>query len=118
MRIYSNVISGTQLVKTAHKARIHLEIETIRKPKLAKRGWIVQTSGYSKRWKNSGTYGASSDNAASWDDHGKWFNLLYNIDPNTIVIGTRRYNNAQDFHAQTDNKYRTTPEVQNREAAN
>jgi hypothetical protein len=59
--------------------------------------------GPGRRRRNSGQYGAESGYAATWDEHGAWFAVLFDIDPEAI-IGS--YDGREDFERQTGGKYR------------
>jgi hypothetical protein len=108
MRIYSDTLTARDLFETVRMVPgMYLDsIEEIKRAKLRQRGWIVQTAGSSNHWKNSGKNGAGPTYAASYDDHGKWFALLYQRDYEAIIVGAGRYNNADDFHKKTRDKYR------------
>lgn len=109
MRIYSDKLTTTDLRDTARKIRgLFIDhIEIIRSPRVRKCGYVVITSGESNHWKNSGTYGAATVKAATWDQHGEWFALLYAIDPDARIVN---YESARDFHDRTQGKYRDEPE--------
>lgn len=105
MRIYSDQLGTGDLYATMQEIRgMYIQaIQRIRRPKVRSRGWEVVTASYtSNRWKNSGRYGASGVNAASRDDHGRWFAMLFGMDPKARIC---EYTSAEDFHARTDNKY-------------
>lgn len=71
-----------------------------------------------RRQRNTGTRGAEEPRyyrpagadpfqvAATWDEHGRWMAELFEIDPAAVIMGSGRYDGREDFHAQTDGKYR------------
>jgi len=110
MRIYSDTLTVDDLRETAQQVPgLYIdELSAIVRPRVRAHGWTVQTSGNTNRYRNSGVYGAdTSTRAASWDQHGQWFNLICERDPNARV---GFYDNARDFHDRTKRKYATTPE--------
>ncbi len=106
MRIYSNIITADDLVNTARQVPGFFidTLTTMRGARVRNKGYHVSASGNTKRWKNSGVYGAERKHSASYDQHGHWFNILYLMDPNAQIC---YYTSADDFHKKTNNKYRT-----------
>jgi len=89
MKIYSDILTRSDLLKTARQVRGGLfvdSVEAIAKPRVRKHGWVVKTSGATNHWKNSGTSGPSHKHAASFDQHGEWFALLYQLDPCAQIV--------------------------------
>jgi hypothetical protein len=107
MRIYSDTLTIDDLYNL--RAGIPLTIDAgyqvLQKPRIRAHGWRLSTSGGRNRWKNTGTHGASSVPAASWDDHGRWFARIMWADPEAVIVAGRRYNGRASFHLQTDNAY-------------
>ena len=109
MVIYSDVLTTSDLHRTTVNGLYIDDITPIKNPKVRKRGWKLHTASTTgTRWKNSGTHGAERIEAGTWDDHGFWFANLYAIDPNARIA---RYQNADDFHAKTNNKYKAPAEA-------
>lgn len=106
MRIYSNTLTPADL----HRASMGLplycwEVAPLARPKLRKQGWRVKVLGYSRRQTNSGNHGASGESSASWDDHGRWFARIFDLDPMALVVASARYDGRAEFHVKTGNKY-------------
>lgn len=106
MKIYSDVLTREDLFATIRQiSGMYIdEIAPLPSTKLRKNGWImIVGSTTRKRYRNGGTYGADRQIfAASYDDHGKWYALLYKLDPDARICF---YKNADDFHQQTDRRY-------------
>jgi len=65
--------------------------------------------GHTRRWANSGKYGAKGNKAATWYEWGDFFASIFAADPRAI-IGT--YDGARDYLKQTaedDPAQRDTP---------
>lgn len=105
MRIYGE-LSADAIIEAGRAEGMWVQLLHIRRTRIRKHGWHASTEGTSKRPKNSGTFGASHLYAASWDQHGRWFARLFQYDPNAVIVGVARYDGAEDFHAQTNGKYR------------
>lgn len=104
MKIYSDTLTLSDLHNTVCQVGgIYLDsIESIDRPRVRQNGWIVQTSGSGNRWKNTGTMGASQEKAASFDQHGRWFARLYELDPSARIA---IYQGDEDFHEKTQGRY-------------
>jgi len=65
-----------------------------------------------RRRRNTGNYGAEDGGypiqvaAATYDEHGRWMAELFERDPDAIIT---YYSGRDDFHEQTDGKYRPVP---------
>ena len=107
MKIYSDVLTRADLFRTtAEHGNIWIdEIQEIKKPRVRKRGWEVKTCGSTNRKTNTGKHGAGDVTAATWDQHGEWFALLYVLDPDARIA---IYKDARDFHMRTQDKYALT----------
>lgn len=106
MKIYSDAITADVIRSTTREVPgLYIdELSAIPGARVRKYGYVVRTGGNTNRLRNSGVYGADhSTNAASWDQHGQWFALLYAIDPNARIA---IYDGANDFHERTKGKYR------------
>jgi hypothetical protein len=104
VKLYSNILTAADL-GAALPDGVSIEVVALRSPRISSRGWHVSLSYLAgTRHKNSGKHGAKTwdDPAASWDQHGQWMARLYERDPDMRVA---HYNNAEDFHRKTGNKY-------------
>lgn len=64
--------------------------------------------GDGRRQTNSGTYGATGELAATYDEWGEWIAKLYRIDP-AAIIGP--YSSREHFHERTEYKYASLEEA-------
>lgn len=106
MRIYSDILTVFDLNNTIQKIP-GMYIDNIQpiNTKLRARGWVLRTASHTgNRFRNTGKTGADRIYAATFHDHGVWFNLLYLIDPNAKISC---YSNANEFHRDTKNQFKT-----------
>lgn len=106
MRVHSDKLTYRDFVE-ALPAGVYLDtVESIGKPRLRRYGWAIKLRcPASGRWRNSGTYGAATDqmpDAASWDQTGCWISELFERDPDARI---EQYDGYAAFHRQTANKY-------------
>lgn len=107
MKIYSHGLRGSDIVDLAERVGMRAAVVPIAHPKLRAKGWEVASGGGTgTRWKNTGQWGASSSAAATWDDHGRWFALIFSIDPKALIVAAARYDGAEEFHTKTKGAYR------------
>jgi hypothetical protein len=103
LKIYADKIERRDLYAMLPLG-VFLDCENITRPRVRPRGWIVRLEKpTSSRWRNSGQHGAESVRAASWDDHGKWFAKLFDIDPGARL---GPYDGREEFHLATKGAYR------------
>ena len=101
MRLYSDTITRADIFRCL-PANVGAEVMTIRNPRKSRFGYVVTLDYYgpeSRRWKNSGMYGADGGRpAATWDEHGVWMAALYELDPGMRIAN---YADRDDFMRQT-----------------
>jgi hypothetical protein len=108
VKLYSDTLTAADLHAAANLPAYGVELVTIQRPRVRKHGWTFRLWGSSGRWRNSGQHGAERERATTWDQHGEWMARLFDKDP-AAKIGP--YNGCDDFHAQTQGKYREAANV-------
>lgn len=113
MHIHSSVLAAVDFASAAHAVSedapdIYVDSCSVHGSRKRTHGFKVALRGYGARHTrrpNSGRYGATSDNsfAATYDDWGYWLAELYRRDDGMLAA---HYGGAEDFHKQTENKYR------------
>lgn len=114
LKVYSDTLDARDIMDAAEEARMltgsRASIEKIASLdgnlRTRSKGWEVRLwNPDSSRHRNSGTHGAATweTPAASWDDHGHWFAQIFRRDPEAKCAN---YNNAEEFHRITNNKYK------------
>lgn len=107
MRIHSDLITASDIyTATRDLPGVYAEVTThgsrSRRSAFEVR---LEGNGYAR---NTGNAGADNyENAATWDEWGVVIARLFDIDPDAFC-GTAKYpayRNAEDFHAQTDNRF-------------
>ena len=107
MKVYSDILTATDLHAATPRGVTVWECDPISKPRIRSHGWTVQLRCWgSARHVNTGYYGAGEQGAASWDQHGEWMARLFDIDPDARIA---YYNGAEDFHRSTRDKYTKVP---------
>lgn len=104
MKVYSDVLTEADL-RSALPDGVYADVRPLRQARVRRFGWDVYLEGFGARHTratNSGTYGAGSRKAVSYDDHGVWMARLYQIDPDARVSW---WKSRADFEQGTKGKY-------------
>jgi hypothetical protein len=105
MKVYSDSLTFTDLRACAEEVGLTVAWDTreMQKPRIRTFGWEVRLhDADSKRYYNSGPYGARDRGAPSWDRYGHWMARIFQRDANARIA---EYNGAEEFHRVTANKY-------------
>lgn len=107
MKIHSDILTKQDIIEAATNAdlgtSIYFTTLDARGSRSREHAFEFRlASNTSMRRSNSGTHGAGSDHAASWDDHGHFFARVFLADPEAKI---GRYDGEFDFHVQTDGLY-------------
>ena len=104
MKLYSDILTSEDL-DAALPAGVGIRKVTRISTRQRLRCWEVFLEGRTAahtRKTNSGTHGAGSYYAASYDDHGEWMAVLFDIDPAAIIS---HWKGRDAFHAGTKGAY-------------
>jgi len=114
MRIHSDHLTTDDLYAAAENLHgVYVDVRHTFRSRSRRNGWDVtlyaepgrDREGTKRRPKNSGTYGAGMDKAATYREHGWWMLELFAKDPDA-AIGI--YNGVEDFHRQTRGQFDPT----------
>ncbi|AEQ21049.1 hypothetical protein E3_1330 [Rhodococcus phage E3] len=106
MRIHTNLDHG-DLADAARHAGVIIARSSQHGSRSRERAFEVTLSGSGRtgsRWANSGSYGASSSKAATWDEWGIFLAELFRRDPE---LKTKEYPSLDAFEWVTVNRFRT-----------
>jgi len=102
MKVYSNTLTEADLRKAVPRG-CQLELMSITRPRVRDFGWHARLTCYAgNRWTNSGQYGAGSERAATYDQHGEWMAPLFEIDPDARIA---HWDGVHDFNQGTEGRY-------------
>lgn len=110
MRIHTDRLKPIDVFEAARISRVEFE-QTWQGSKSRDRSVNVTLTGESNRRPNSGQRGAgySDEYAATWDQWGVFFAVLFDRDPD-MICGTAKYPvyaNRDDFHYKTVDRFRS-----------
>lgn len=103
MRLHvSNEVTKAKVRKAAERAGAWFAVLSEHGSRKADHAFEVKLLGTSNRRPNGGSYGASNDYAATWDQWGVFLSALFEIDPN---MSSYAYRDAHDFDEKTDYRF-------------
>lgn len=103
MRLHTDNLTSLDMWAAAAIARVDLEMTT-HGSRSRNRAFNVTLRGESRRRPNGGSYGATSDYAATWDQWGVFLAELFDRD-NSLATGF--YTDADTFHRMTAGRFET-----------
>jgi hypothetical protein len=111
MRIHTNVLTPLDVFEAARISRTQV-VWTVQGSRIRTRSIDVSLTGESRRRPNSGKRGAgwSSEYAATWDQWGVFFAVLFDRDPAAVCgagLKSATYRSRDDFHWQTCDRFRS-----------
>jgi hypothetical protein len=110
MRIHTDTLNVIDLFEAARIARADVTY-TAQGSRSRDHSFDVTLTGFSKRRPNSGKRGASwsSEYAATWDQWGVFFAVLFDRDPSMFCGIAKRpaYRDRAHFHWATDDRFRS-----------
>ena len=101
MRIHSDILSRTDVTNAARTALAYFDSLTEHGSRKRDHAFEVKLRGGSNRRPNF--YNGSGDYAATWDQWGVFFSVLYDRDPN-MVCGSA-YSDREDFDLKTSGRF-------------
>ena len=108
VKVHTNTLLPADLINAAPDPTVEVIVVAQQGSRSHARAYDVTLRGVGARHSrrpNSGHQGAAPGKAATYDDWGWWLARLYDIDPSVKAGG---YHGREDFHAQTEGKFRTT----------
>lgn len=114
MRIHTDRLTTSDIYKAAHHARVDVVELTEHKSQSRDHSFNVKLEGESRRRPNGGASGKgyASGYAATWDQWGVFFGILFDIDPAAICGTAKRpiYDGRDDYTRKTNDRF-TAPVI-------
>lgn len=109
MRIHTRLEARSVRI-AAHAAGVTFARMTEHGSRKSTRAFDVILEGHGRtKWGNSGTHGAASYTAATWDEWGIFLGRVFDYDP---AANATYYRDADDFHWQTGERFKTLTPAQ------
>lgn len=105
MKVYSDKLTEADLRAALPQGVGLRDVVKIVNPRKRKNGWTLYLEGLTfghSRSTNSGTRGAGSYKAATYDDHGCWMSVLFDKDPHAVIS---HWDGKEQFDDGTNNRY-------------
>lgn len=106
MRLHTNRLTAVDIFDAARIARVEVTYSG-HGSRIAERSWDVALTGESRRHPNRAHY--SYEYAATWDQWGVFFAVLFDRDPDMLCGSGRKYAtyvSRGDFHFKTGDRFR------------
>lgn len=109
MRIHTDHLTTADVYRAAHHARVDVVELTEHKSQSRDHSFNVKLEGESRRRPNGGASGRgyASGYAATWDQWGVFFAILFDIDPGMICGTAKRptYADREDYARKTNDRF-------------